>query len=509
MDLPRLFLIFTLYSFIGWVCEVIYCSIPAKHFINRGFLHGPVCPVYGFGAMLVIFTLEPAKDNLLLLFVSAVVVTSLLEYVTSWALEAIFSTKWWDYSDHRFNINGRVSLVNSLLFGLMAVIAVLFVNPILISMVEALHYSAARLLALTVAVNFIIDIALTLKNLVAFDQYLARLHAFGDELKERFSGEEWFNAKDLPESIERLRQKITEGSAGISKHIRERLDAVIADGRENSRLLKAFPGMTSSTRSSQIELLKYHLLNELTARRQEKKIKKERKSKEIEAAFADAPAKTEENPAVFAEGLGGYKLFWVFFIGCIVGTVVETIWCVLTTGEFQNRAGVIYGPFNPVYGGGAVLMTVCLRKLAVKRDLWIFLGSMFIGGVFEYLCSLGQELIFGTVSWEYSGTQLNLDGRTNIMFAFCWGILGLLWVKDLYPYMSQLIERIPPKIGKPLTWFLVAFMVLNMGISALAVGRQTERREGVPADNAVRRFLDDHYTDEFLGVIYPNMQVRE
>ena len=213
--------------------------------------------------------------------------------------------------------------------------------------------------------------------------------------------------------------------------------------------------------------------------------------------------------ASFASGINYYKLFWVFFIACFLGVVVETLWCLLTRGHYESRTGLIYGPFNPVYGLGAVLMTVSLDWLAKKRDLWIFLGSTLIGGAFEYLCSLVQEYVFGTVSWEYSDTPLNVAGRTNLLYAFFWGILGLLWVKELYPRMSRLIEKIPKKAGAPLTCLLTAFILLNMLVSALAVARQEERREGLPAANIVEIFLDEHYTDERLAEIYPNMMVKE
>lgn len=221
---------------------------------------------------------------------------------------------------------------------------------------------------------------------------------------------------------------------------------------------------------------------------------------------AGVPAQPEEalGEAPFAAGLNFYKLFWIFFIGCFVGVVVETLWCLATRHRLESRAGVIYGPFNPVYGFGAVLLTLCLHKLRGKRDLWIFLGSMVLGGAFEYVCSLVQELAFGTVSWEYSHTRFNIGGRTNLLYSFFWGVLGLLWVKDLYPFLSRLIEKIPKKPGKILTWALCVFMVFNMGISALASARQADRRKGIPADSVVTRFLDEHYPDEFMQKIYPN-----
>lgn len=216
-------------------------------------------------------------------------------------------------------------------------------------------------------------------------------------------------------------------------------------------------------------------------------------------------ASCKEN--VFAYGLNFYKLFWIFLIGSFFGVVVETLWCTLVQHKFEIRWGLIYGPFNPIYGFGAVIMTVCLNKLSFLRDLWIFLICMFIGASFEYICSLFQEIAFNTVSWDYSVIDSNFSGRTSILFAFFWGVLGLVWVKDTYPRLSRLIEKIPKKIGTILTWILFVYMIFNMGISALAVWRQAQRADGIESDSAITTFLDQNYTDDFLKVMYPNMVV--
>lgn len=201
------------------------------------------------------------------------------------------------------------------------------------------------------------------------------------------------------------------------------------------------------------------------------------------------------------------KLFWIFFIACFLGVVFETAWCLLMRNRYESRVGVIYGPLNPVYGFGAVLLTIILNRLSKKRDLWIFLFSMVIGGIFEYICSFMQEIALGTVSWEYSHTQFNFNGRTNLMYSFFWGILGLIWVKELFPRLSSLLDRIPVRINKWLTVLLSAFMLFNMLISLLALERQSQRRAGAKPANAIARFLDDKYPDEFLKKKYPNMMV--
>lgn len=213
--------------------------------------------------------------------------------------------------------------------------------------------------------------------------------------------------------------------------------------------------------------------------------------------------------ASFAEGLNFYKLFWVFFIGSFLGVVIEVLFCLATQHRLESRTGLVYGPFNLVYGFGALAITLGLYWLRNQRDLWIFLGGILLGGAFEYLCSWFQEMVFGTVSWEYSYMRFNLNGRVNLLYSIFWGFLALLWLKDTFPRISGAIERIPNKIGKPLTWALVVFMLFNTVMSAAAVARQTDRRAGIEASNSFEVYLDEHFDDEKLKEIYPNMQVVE
>lgn len=207
----------------------------------------------------------------------------------------------------------------------------------------------------------------------------------------------------------------------------------------------------------------------------------------------------------FAKGLNFYKLFWVFFIGSFLGVVIETIWCFATTLRLENRQGLIYGPFNALYGFGALAMTLGLYWLSGKRDIWVFGGGFVIGSVYEYFCSYFQESLFGTVSWQYDQFPLNVNGRINFLYSMFWGLLALLWVKELFPRLSRLIERIPARIGRPLTWVLLVFMSINIVISSLAVARYNERHEGIPPANQAEQFLDTHYPDERMREVYPNM----
>ena len=215
------------------------------------------------------------------------------------------------------------------------------------------------------------------------------------------------------------------------------------------------------------------------------------------------------NPYSFAHGLNFYKLVWIFIIGCIIGFVVETIWCYVQYGHFESRKGLIYGPFSPVYGFGGVLLTLSLYRLRERNGLLAFAASAVIGAAFEYLCSWFQEIVFGTISWEYGDTPLNLGGRTNFQYAVFWGLLGMIFIKHTYPFLSRWIERIPNRVGKILTWVLVVFLVLDMLISSLAVRRWTNRILGEPPANAASALLDRLYPDDMMEWIYPNMAVVE
>lgn len=225
-----------------------------------------------------------------------------------------------------------------------------------------------------------------------------------------------------------------------------------------------------------------------------------RKKKTIDMAMLPGAKKPS-----FAKGLNFYKLFWVFFIGCFLGVVVETIWVFLHTHHYQNRTGLVYGPFNLVYGFGAVLITLALYWLRTHRDLWIFLGGAIVGSAYEYLCSWLQQMMFGTVSWEYDKMPFNLHGRINLLYAFFWGLLALIWLKEIYPRMERWIEKIPNRWGVGLTWVLVVFMIANTLISGAAVGRTTQRKMGLPPNNKVEEILDQRFTDERMAQIYPSM----
>ena len=208
---------------------------------------------------------------------------------------------------------------------------------------------------------------------------------------------------------------------------------------------------------------------------------------------------------LFSQGLTTNKLIWIFFICCFLGYIVETLYCLPKNG-FQSRQGVLYGPFIPVYGFGGVFLTMGLSKLNSPNIISIFIVSGILGAGFEYTYSLLQELLTGTVSWDYSDSPFNLFGRTSLLYGIYWGFLGIAWAKWAYPFMNRLIESIPSNIKGILTLGIVIFMTLNLMLSALAVKRQTERRHRLPPNDSLRRFLDVHYNDDYQARVFPYMK---
>ena len=216
--------------------------------------------------------------------------------------------------------------------------------------------------------------------------------------------------------------------------------------------------------------------------------------------------KTESCPLPFGAGKSVYKLFWIFIIGSVIGYIVETIFIYLTTGIWMNRSSLLYGPFSVVWGLGAVVLTLVLYGWNEKSDRYIFLGGLLIGGVYEYACSVFTEFFFGSVFWDYSGLPFNINGRVNLLYCGFWGLLALLWVKGIYPYISRAIEKIPIKPGKVITLLLGIFLSADMLLSAAALARMENRAKNAAANNAVEVFLDKTYDDQYISKRYQNLK---
>jgi uncharacterized membrane protein len=220
--------------------------------------------------------------------------------------------------------------------------------------------------------------------------------------------------------------------------------------------------------------------------------------------YINKQTKKKKKKEVFAEGFCFYKVFLLYVIGCMIGVYYEEILTVCRTGEWLSRQGIIYGPFNPVYGLGFLAFTVLLCR-NLKRKWWLtYIYSCFIGGAAEVITSLISEYVFKVNAWDYSDKFLNIMGRTTIPFMLFWGLGGLIFVKFVYPGLSKLIELIPKRIGNLIMPTFLIFVLLSHVISYSALFRYGTRAEGQPASNAIEAVLDKYYDDDLMKQYYEN-----
>lgn len=199
-----------------------------------------------------------------------------------------------------------------------------------------------------------------------------------------------------------------------------------------------------------------------------------------------------------------FIIFWLFIIGSVLGYIFEMIVVLFQKGYFESRQGLIYGPFTPVYGIGAVVYYLVLNNVKTKDKVKIFFITMILGGVTEYLCSLVQEKVFETISWDYSYLIFNINGRTSLLHCTYWGIAGILYITYIKPLIKKLEQRIDRKDLKIMTIMLSIFIIFDIGISCVAAERQLERSKNIAPENRLDVFLDQYYSDEYLDKIFAN-----
>ena len=209
-DLCELFLLYIAYSTLGWCGEMLYCSIPkGKLCEKRGFLNGFLCPIYGHGALLVLYALHGGFQNPFLTFFFGAIVTSILEYFTSWLMEKLFHMRWWDYSHYKFQINGRVCLLNSTCFGLACVLLCHLVQPWLWARVTGLGAAVSVPLASFIFGIYLMDTALSVRSAIQLSAQMGKLRALQSEIRgfvaEKREESQERNAERRLEALSRAR----------------------------------------------------------------------------------------------------------------------------------------------------------------------------------------------------------------------------------------------------------------------------------------------------------------
>lgn len=213
--------------------------------------------------------------------------------------------------------------------------------------------------------------------------------------------------------------------------------------------------------------------------------------------------------AVGARPLTMYRVLWLFLIAGFAGDLIEVVFWLITRGELISRSSLVYGPFSLVWGLAAVLLTLVFHRMGDGGGGRIFMIGAVLGGLYEYICSWVQEILFGACFWDYRHLPLNIHGRINLVFCLFWGFAALVWVRLAYPALCIFIDRVPRQRGRRIVRFTALFLVCSTVLSAAALFRMDQRRRDVPASGAVTRFLDETYPDSMLRARYPNMGILD
>ena len=302
----RFLWIFFIYAFLGWCTEVSYAALVSGRFINRGFLNGPVCPIYGLGVVLVMACLEPFRDNLLLLFVCSVLLTSLLEWITGFVLEKLFHQRWWDYSNEPFNLGGYVCLRFSIAWGLACVFVSEILHPTVLLLIRLIPRPVGWVLLGVFGTAMAVDLVATVRTIAKLNRQLDQIDEMaqrireasnefgenladrvldaaekGSDLRENLDG--WMDelaqrgeelSADLGEDLEQwkdsleqrraaARAQVEQHRAAVRQELEERKERLqrLLEGNNlgQRRLLAAFPQMRSTRHRQALERLRRHL----------------------------------------------------------------------------------------------------------------------------------------------------------------------------------------------------------------------------------------------------------
>ncbi|MDO5398737.1 MAG: putative ABC transporter permease [bacterium] len=299
-NLTDICLMFYLYGFFGWILEVAFFGVTERRFVNRGFLNGPICPIYGVGGTIVVLCLTPLKGNFILLFIGSVLITSILELLTGYVLEKIYHIRWWDYSDKKFNIGGYICLRFSLYWGIACTALMYFIHPLLydiviwklsdtVKLAAIIPLSAVLIADITATVNTLRHLNLRIEKInsigrrmhelsdnigklvyekteeavrkgaeLAADERVIELRENVREQQERFEKER----RDRRERHETEKQARIERLEAEKRELEERLNLITKEmSAFQRRILKAFPGMDSRGNTGLIKKIKERLKN--------------------------------------------------------------------------------------------------------------------------------------------------------------------------------------------------------------------------------------------------------
>lgn len=303
MSIYFILLYFFVYGFLGWCTEVGFAAFKTHHFVNRGFLNGPICPIYGVGVTAVITVLTPYKSDIIVLYILSVVLVTVLEGVTGWAMDKIFHNKWWDYSDMPLNIGGYVCLLFSIVWGFACLFIIYFIQPLVHDVLAFIPTIVGIILIIILGITLIADLYVTASTIFKFNRRLAAMEKIAAEMHEiseqigqgifektiRAMDRQEASKEKLATATDEFKEKMQDTASGLkektqgtafelkeraldarerSQEISEELRSRIASlhtryhestdkpGRISRRLMNAFPKMESRQHKESLEVLK-------------------------------------------------------------------------------------------------------------------------------------------------------------------------------------------------------------------------------------------------------------
>ena len=268
---------FFIYGFLGWCTEVAFAAWKERTFVNRGFLNGPICPIYGFGVCSVVYLLKPFESNFILLYISSVILVSALEWLTGFLLEKLFHHKWWDYSNMPLNLNGYICLLFSLIWGVFCVAIVSVIHPFIQRCVFRLPVTLTMVVLVILSISMFADHYITASEILKLNKRLAKMQEIADELHEISDkiGENIYKStitaigkeEDLKVSISTKQEELTDTLDGITDEVKERITVLRSKFRSietglpvtQRRIVKAFPNMQSRSYKEMLEEIRKKL----------------------------------------------------------------------------------------------------------------------------------------------------------------------------------------------------------------------------------------------------------
>ncbi len=202
------------------------------------------------------------------------------------------------------------------------------------------------------------------------------------------------------------------------------------------------------------------------------------------------------------EKLSGHDAFYIFLISCLFGWLVEGIWTLLKKGVLINHTALVIGPFNIIYGFGGVCLSLVLYRMKDTKPFHIFTASFFTGTILEYVMSYLMEVTFGFVAWNYKSKPFNINGRVCLPYSLFWGILGLVWIKLIYPKLKAWIDKINTKESHIFMNIAVVFLIFDAILTIGCIDRGKKYEQGIPPQNKIEEVMDKYFGVEYLNNMF-------